>query len=174
MPGEYQDSPLFQGPALLGAGRVLVLRQIAKTLTEIRQVTKRRHLTCILGRGTDFADGVCKIFKGGNARKNDGAPHQSPAKTWLQIFGELFNEGPSAFRLLPLLFGLHDTASALLVGGHDERVYASSGNVSGSLKQRDNIVTNFVLSRWWPYSNPHSIRQASRSEQAPPIRQAKA
>jgi hypothetical protein len=36
MPVEYQDSPLFQGRALLVAGRVLVLRQIAKALTEIR------------------------------------------------------------------------------------------------------------------------------------------
>ena len=77
------------------------------------------------------------------------APTKASPKTWLQIFGKLSNEGLSVFRpLLPPLFGFHDTASDLPICCSHQRVHASSGSVSGSLKQRDNIVTDFVLSRW--------------------------
>src|SRR5271156_2033255 len=74
------------------------------------------------------------------------APPKAPPKTWLQILGESLNKGLAVFRpLLPLLFGFHDTASDLPIGGSHQPVHASSGSVSGSLKQRDNIVTDFTV-----------------------------
>jgi hypothetical protein len=72
-----------------------------------------RHLACSLGRGTDFADGVCIILKAGSAKKNAGVcvrcATQSPAKTCHQISGELLNKEFFVFRMPPLLFGAHDT-----------------------------------------------------------------
>jgi hypothetical protein len=66
-----------------------------------------RHLACSLGRGTDFADSVCKILKAGNAKKNARVcvrcATQSPAKTWHQISGELLNKDFFVFRVPPLV-----------------------------------------------------------------------
>jgi hypothetical protein len=90
-----------------------------------------------------------------NAASALGCATQIHAQNVVQIFDELPDKGHPP---LSLLFGFHDTASDLPVGGHHERVHAPSGSASGSMKQRDNIVANFVLFRCWPYSNSHPIR----------------
>ena len=87
--------------------------------------------------------------KSSRPAKEEERPHlrkAAPPKARLQIFSELLNKNLSVFRPpLPLLFGFHDAASDLPASGGHERVHASSGSASGSLKQRDNIVTNFAV-----------------------------
>ena len=87
--------------------------------------------------------------KSSRPAKEEERPHlrkAAPPKARLQIFSELLNKSLSVFRPLPsTLFGFHDAASDLPASGGHERVHASSGSASGSLKQRDNIVTNFAV-----------------------------